>query len=49
MGKIWDLEVHKRKKALIDEFGNWMTYDVLDHEACVLAHKIGHRCLVFAL
>lgn len=49
MGKIWDLKVHKRKKALIDEFGNWMTYDVLDHEACVLAHKIGHRCLVFAL
>lgn len=49
MNKIWNLEVHKRKNAIIDEFGNSMTYDVLNYEAGVLADKLGHRCLVFAL
>ncbi len=49
MGKIWDLQQHKGKTALIDEFGNQMTYDVLDSEAFILSERIGHRCLVFAL
>lgn len=49
MGKIWNLEEHKRKPALIDEFGGSLTYDALNSETCILANKIGHRCLVFAL
>ena len=49
MNKIWDLRQHKGKTALIDEFGNQMTYDVLNSEACILSERIGHRCLVFAL
>ena len=47
MGKIWNLEDHKGKTAVIDEFGNQVTYDVLNSEACVLSNIIGHRCLVF--
>lgn len=49
MNKIWDLEQHKGKMALLDEFGNSMTYDVLNSEAHLLAEHIGHRCLVFSL
>lgn len=49
MSKIWNLEEHKGKTALIDEFGNHMSYDVLNAEAFVLAERIGHRCLVFSL
>lgn len=49
MGKIWDLQQHKGKTALIDEFGNQMTYDVLNSEANILSERVGHRCLVFAL
>ncbi|MCR4716186.1 MAG: AMP-binding protein [Lachnospiraceae bacterium] len=49
MGKIWDLQQHYGKTALVDEFGNNMPYDVLDSEAKTLYEKVGHRCLVFAL
>ncbi len=49
MGRIWDLEKHKDKVALIDEFDRHVTYGVLDFEAGILAGKIGHRCLVFSL
>jgi len=49
MGKIWDLEQHKGKTALQDEFGNTMSYDVLNSEAHILAERVGHRCLVFSL
>lgn len=49
MNKIWDLQQHKGKTALIDEFDNKMTYDVLNSEAYTLAERIGHRCLVFSL
>ena len=31
MGKIWNLKEYKNKIALRDEFGNSMTYDVLNH------------------
>lgn len=48
MGKIWDLKQYKSKIALIDEFGNELSYDVLNSEAYVLAERIGHRCLVFS-
>ena len=49
MGKIWDLEEHAGKIALIDEFGGRMTYDDLISESRILTERIGHRCLVFAL
>lgn len=49
MEKIWNLQGHKDKQVLLDEFGNSMTYTVLDAEARILAEKIGHRCLVFSL
>lgn len=49
MSYIWDLQQHKGKTALIDEFSNQMTYDVLNSEANNLCERIGHRCLVFSL
>lgn len=49
MSKIWNLEEHRDKTALIDEFGNSMTYGVLNSEAYILAERVGHRCLVFSL
>ena len=49
MNKIWELGRNKGKTALIDEFGNHMSYDVLNSEAYSIAEKIGHRCLVFLL
>lgn len=49
MGKIWDFQQHKGKTALIDEYGNQMTYDDLNSESYILSEKVGHRCLVFAL
>ena len=49
MNRIWNLQQHKGKTALLDEFGNQMTYDVLDSEANKLSQKIGYRCLVFSL
>jgi acyl-CoA synthetase (AMP-forming)/AMP-acid ligase II len=47
--KIWNLEEHKGKTALIDELGCQVTYDVLNEEAHVLAERVGRRCLVFSL
>lgn len=49
MGKIWNLEEHKGKTALIDESGGRLTYDALISETDMLAEKVGRRCLVFAL
>ncbi len=49
MGRIWNLEEHKGKTALIEESGLQMTYEDLDSEAYALAERIGHRCLVFSL
>lgn len=49
MNKIWDLEKHRGKTALLDELGNAVTYDDLNAEADALAEKIGRRCLVFVL
>ena len=49
MGKMWDLEKCKDNVALIDEFGEKMTYGQLNANATVLAETIGHRCLVFCL
>ena len=49
MNNIWNLENHIGKTALIDEYGNRMTYDILNSEALNLIERIGHRCLVFSL
>ncbi|MBO7631739.1 MAG: hypothetical protein J6S78_05365 [Lachnospiraceae bacterium] len=49
MGRIWNLGDCKEKKALIDEYGNEMTYGELADATGALASKIGHRCLVFVL
>lgn len=49
MGRIWDLEKHRDKTAVLDETGCSMTYDTLHSEAYALAEQIGHRCLVFSL
>ncbi len=49
MGRIWNLKKYSDNTALVDEYGGVMTYDELSREACVLAEKVGHRCLVFQL
>ena len=49
MGRIWNLEDHRQKKALLDEYGKEMTYKDLDEATGELSSKIGHRCLVFVL
>ena len=49
MGRIWNLEQYRDKKALVDEFGISLTYSMLEAESEKLANKIGRRCLVFCL
>lgn len=49
MSTIWDLDRYKGNLALIDEFGTKLTYGKLNEEVRVLAEKIRHRSLVFAL
>lgn len=49
MGRIWELGQFGKSTALIDEYGEQMTYEALNSESRVLAEKVGHRCLVFVL
>ena len=49
MSKIWNLEQFGKSVAIQDEFGNQVTYDVLNSEAQRLAEAVGERCLVFSL
>lgn len=49
MGKIWNLEEHQKKVALVDEFGIQVTYEDLIKESKTLVNRINHRCLVFSL
>ena len=49
MDRIWNLEQYAEKTALIDEFGNRLTYGELDSESRRLAEQVGKRCLVFCL
>ncbi len=49
MVKIWDLEKYKDNIALLDEFGDFLTYGQLNANANALAETIGHRCVVFCL
>ena len=49
MSRIWNLEKHKNHNALVDEFGNSLSYGVLKSESYLLAEAVGKRCLVFCL
>ena len=49
MSKIWNLKQFGKSVAIQDEFGNQVTYDVLNSEAQRLAEAVGERCLVFSL
>ena len=49
MPKMWELEQFKDKSAVLDEYGETVTYGQLNADANLLAETIGHRCLVFCL
>lgn len=49
MGRIWNLNQFKGKTAIVDEFGNELSYNLLKSEGYVLAETVGGRCLVFCL
>lgn len=49
MSRIWDLGQFKGNTALVDEFGNEISYELLKSEGFILAETIGKRCLVFCL
>ena len=46
---MWDLLKFKDNTAIIDEFGNKLTYDELDKIGHDIFSTIGKRCLVFSL
>ena len=49
MGRIWEFAQFGKSTALLDEYGEGMTYEALASESRALAEKVGRRCLVFAL
>lgn len=49
MGRIWNLEDHKENNALLDEYGNSLSYGLLKSETYLVAQAVGRRCLVFCL
>ncbi len=49
MGRIWNFSRFKDRTALLDEFGNAITYGMLESETTELAEKVGRRCLVVCL
>lgn len=49
MKRVWNLEQFKGSTAIIDEFGNKLTYESLKKESDNLAKTAGSRCLVFCL
>lgn len=49
MGRIWDLERFSANSALLDEFGNSLTYGQLMVESDAVAENVGRRCVVFSL
>lgn len=48
MSRIWNLEEYENNIALIDEYGNQITYGQLNASANILAEAVGRRCLVFS-
>lgn len=49
MNKIWKLEEHREKTALLDEYGVKLSYNDLASESAHLVKMVGRRCLVFCL
>ncbi len=49
MSRIWKLEKYKDHTALLDEYGERMSYGELNSSAGALAEAVGKRCLVFLL
>lgn len=46
---MWRFEAFKERNAIVDEFGNSLTYEMVQNETAVISGQIGHRCLVFSL
>lgn len=46
---MWDLEMYSSNVALLDEFGNSLTYKKLNQQCLDIYKSIGERCLVFSL
>lgn len=46
---MWNFEKFYGKTALIDEFGNELSYGKLNEKGCEIAKIVGRRCLVFSL
>lgn len=46
---MWDLGKFSKNHAIIDEFGNSLTYAELNEQCEVLSNQINNRCLVFSL
>lgn len=49
MNRIWNLKSFNEATAILDEYGNRVTYKQLEEESNKLASIIGKRCLVFSL
>lgn len=49
MSSVWDLEKFGDSVAVIDEFGETVTYAQLKNESEAVAQAVGQRCLVFSL
>ena len=49
MNDIWSFDKFKGKTALLDEYGNRVSYDALYGEGRILTDVLGRRCLVFCL
>lgn len=49
MGKIWDFNRYAYNIALMDEYGNTITYKKLNEESYSIFKSIGRRALVFSL
>lgn len=49
MERIWEISKFRETVAIIDEYGNKLSYNRLALEGNLLSEKIGNRCLVFIL
>ena len=49
MGRIWDLGLFQDNLAIVDEYGQQLTYKKVKEEADALYGKVENRCLVFSL
>lgn len=49
MKDIWSFDKYKGETALLDEYGNHMSYNALQGEGRILTDIVGRRCLIFCL